>query len=257
MLKLYHSEKITLRETFIASPSRGAFFMEAQGRVRISRGVMALKRTEPLKTVQEINILLRLLKDWNQNYYMFALIAINWGLRCSDILGLTVGDVIAGTGKRVQITDRIVVMERKTKHERHIEINDQMKDALYEHIKKREKKSGRLDLSAPLILSQKRGDDKGPKAPSRQHASAIINVAAKKAGIRGHIGTHGLRKTFVYQAWEQNISVDVLQKILGHSSVAITHRYACIPLEYEIEAYKKVSFGVSPMRKRVKKRNGI
>jgi integrase len=131
-----------------------------------------------------------------------------------------------------------------------------MKDALYEHIKKREKKDRGLDLTAPLILSQKRDSEKRPKAPSRQHASAVINIAAKKAGIRGHIGTHGLRKTFAYQAWKQNVSVDVLQKILGHSSVAITHRYACIPLEYEVEAYKKVNFSISPMRKRVKNRSG-
>ena len=218
---------------------------------------MAIKRTEPIKTAHEINMLLRSLRDWNQNYYMFALIAITWGLRCSDSLALTVGDVIAGMRKRVQITERIVVIEQKTKHERHIEINDQMKDALYEHIIKRNKKNGGLDLSAPLILSQKRGVDKGQKALSRQHTSAVINIAAKRAGIRGHIGTHGLRKTFAYQAWEQDISVDVLQKILGHSSLAITHRYACIPLEYEVEAYKKVNFGVSPMRKRIKKRSGV
>jgi integrase len=218
---------------------------------------MAMKRTEPLETVHEINTLLNALRGWNQNYYMFALIAINWGLRCSDILALTVGDVIAGAGKRIQIKERLIITEQKTKHERRIEINEQMKNALHEHIKKRNKKNDGLDLSAPLILSQKRGADKGLKAPSRQHASAVINIAAKKAGIRGHIGTHGLRKTFVYQAWKQNISVDVLQKILGHSSVAITHRYACIPLEYETEAYEKVSFGASPARTRAQKRSAI
>jgi integrase len=196
------------------------------------------------------------LEQWNQNYYLLALIAINWGLRCSDILSLTIGSVIAGSGKRVQIADRIIVTEQKTKHERHIEIQEKMKDALYRHIKRRAVKEGELDLSAPLILSQKKSPDKKLKAPSRQHVSAVINIAAKKVGIRGSIGTHGLRKTFVYQAWKRQTSVDVLQKILGHSSVSITHRYACIPMEYEMEVYRKINFGPLSSPRRSKKRNG-
>jgi integrase len=210
----------------------------------------------PIETTHEINALLNSLKGWNQNYYMLALIAINWGLRCSDILALTVGSVIAGIGSRVQIADRIVITEQKTSHERRIEINDKMKDALYEHIKMRERKEGGLNLPSPLILSQKKGAGKAPKAPSRQHASAVISVAARRAGIRGSIGTHGLRKTFAYQAWKRDTSVDVLQKIFNHSSVAITYRYACIPIDYEIDVYRKVNFGTQPAVRRAKNRNG-
>ncbi|MDR1516256.1 MAG: tyrosine-type recombinase/integrase [Synergistaceae bacterium] len=189
--------------------------------------------------------------------YVFALIAINWGLRCSDILALTVGSVIAGIGKRIQIADRIVVVERKTGHERHIEIQDKMKDALYEHIKKRVKKDGDLRMSDPLILSQKKSAGKERKALSRQHASSVINTAAKRIGIRGSVGSHGLRKTFVYQAWKRDIGVDVLQKILGHSSVEITHRYACIPQAHELEAYRKINFGLESAIKRARKGNGF
>ena len=214
-----------------------------------------MKTTIPIKTTGEIDALLRFLKDWNQNYYMLAVVAINWGLRCSDILSLTIGKVVTGT-KKIQIVDRLVIVEQKTKHERRIEVSDRMKDLLYEHIKIRESKDGGLNLSAPLILSQKKNADKTPKAFSRHHASLVIRTAAKKIGIRDSIGMHGLRKTFAYQAWGKKVSVDVLQKILGHSSVAITHRYACIPMEYEIEVYKKVNFGAPRTIKRAKKRNG-
>jgi integrase len=216
-----------------------------------------MKKTVPIETAGEINALLGALKEWNPNYYIFALIAINWGLRCSDILALTVGSVIAGAGKRIQITDRVVVVERKTGHERRIEIQDKVKDALYEHIKGRVKKNGGLCLSNPLILSQKKSADKGKKALSRQRASYIINRAAKSVGIRGSIGSHGLRKTFAYQAWKRGIGVDVLQKILGHSSVEITHRYACIPQAYELEVYRKMNFGLEPAIRRAKNRNGF
>jgi integrase len=216
-----------------------------------------MKKTVPIETAGEINALLGALREWNPNYYMFALAAVNWGLRCSDILALTVGSVVAGTGKRIQIADRIVVVERKTGHERHVEIQDRMKDALYEHIKKREKKEGGLDLAAPLILSQKKDKDRRQKAPSRQHASAVVSAAAKRAGIRGAVGAHGLRKTFVYQAWKGGVGVDVLQKVLGHSSVATTHRYACIPQAHELEAYRKINFGLQASVRRARKRNGF
>ena len=216
-----------------------------------------MKTTEPIKTDGEINALLGALKEWNQNYYLFALIAISWGLRCSDILSLTVGSVIAGIGKRVQIADRIMVTEQKTGHRRHIEIQEIMKGNLYEHIKMRQREDGGLCLSDPLILSQKKSADGKRKAPSRQHASYVISACAKKVGIRGHIGTHGLRKTFAHHACGKGVGVDVMQKTLGHSSVAVTHRYACIPEEQEMEAYRKMNFGVPAVIKRARKRHGF
>lgn len=214
-----------------------------------------MRRTVPIQTEPEINALLKCLRQWNPNYYMAAMIGIDWGLRCSDILALSIGDVIAGSGRRIQILDRIILREQKTGHERRIVISDKMKDNLYEHIKKRVKQDGELDLSAPLILSQKRTGDRKLKPISRQHFSWVINTAAKKVGIRGSIGTHGLRKTFVFQAWMRNTSVDVLQKILGHSSVEITHRYACIPEKFETEVYQKINFGLSSIREIRRKRN--
>lgn len=216
-----------------------------------------MKKTVPIETEPEINALLQYLRKWNQNYYIAAIIGIDWGLRCSDILALTLGSVIAGTGKRIQICDRIVIREQKTGKERYIVIQDKMKDNLYEHIKRRTKRDGELDLSAPLILSQKRTPDRRHKAPTRQHLSSVINKAAKKVGIRGSLGTHGLRKTFVYQAWKQGVSVDVLQKMLGHASVTDTHRYACIPLRYEEDVYQKINFGLKPSLKRSTKRNDL
>lgn len=219
--------------------------------------MIVIRRTVPIETEPEINALLKHLRQWNPNYYVAAMIGIAWGLRCSDILSLKIGDVIAGLGKRIQISDRVIVREQKTGHERYITVHEKMKDTLYEHIKRRVKYDGELDLSAPLVLSRKRAADGKPRAPSRQHLSWVINTAAKKVGIRGSIGTHGLRKTFVFQAWMRNVGVDVLQKMLGHSSVAVTHRYACIPESFEAEVYRKVNFGFQPSIKRTQNRNGF
>jgi integrase len=165
-------------------------------------------------------------------------------LRCSDVLAITIGDAIAGTGKRIQIADEIIITEQKTGHKRQITINETMKGALRKHIKRMTKKRGELDLSLPLFLSRKKDANGRPKAITRHRAGAIIRKAAKKVGIRGSVGMHGLRKTFAYHSWKNGAYVDVLQKVFHHSSVEITHRYASIPTDYEREIYKKMKFSL-------------
>ena len=60
----------------------------------------------------------------------------------------------------------------------------------------------------------------------------ILNKAAKIAEINIHIGTHSLRKTFGYHHYKKFGNLPLLQKILNHSSSAVTLRY--IGLEQEI-----------------------
>jgi len=212
-----------------------------------------MKKTVPIRTEPEIQKLLRRLKEWNQNYYVAAAIGIHWGLRCSDILALQVGDVVAGEGKRVQIIDRIMIAEIKTGQERHILITDKMKDILHEHIRLLAKP---LNMEVPLVLSRNHGKGGNGKPLSRQRLWAVLSQAAATVGIKGPIGTHSLRKTFAYQAWHNGTRIDVIQKVFGHASVATTHRYACIPLKEEDEVYQKINFGASQARRRPQNRNG-
>lgn len=209
-----------------------------------------MKKTVPIRTKPEIYRFLRRLKEWNPNYYIAAIIGIHWGLRCSDILALQVGDVVAGEGKRVQIIDRLMVVEIKTGHERHILITDEMKDILYEHIKRFPKP---LNQELPLVLSRNRNEEGECKPLSRQRLWTVISKAANDMGIKGSIGTHSLRKTWAYQAWRDGHRVDVIQKEFGHASVDTTHRYACIPDEHRDDLYKKMNYGLPASTKRRRK----
>lgn len=210
-----------------------------------------MKKTVPIQTKPEIFRFLKRLKEWNPNYYIAAIVGIQWGLRCSDILALQVGDVLAGEGKRVQIIDRIMVEEIKTKHERHILITDEMKDVLYEHIKS----MGLRDHpEAPLVLSRNHNDGGSFKPLSRQRLWAVVAKVACEVGIKGRIGTHSLRKTWAFQAWKDNVRIDVIQKEFGHASIDTTHRYACIPDERRDEIYRKVGFAVSESRRATRRR---
>jgi integrase len=212
-----------------------------------------MKKTVPIRDKVDVYRFLKYLREWNPNYYIAAVIGIQWGLRCSDILALQVGDVVAGEGSRVQIIDRVMVQEIKTGHERHILITEEMKDVLYEHIKKF---SSPINMGAPLVLSRNRADGKA-KPLSRYRLWNVISEAARKLGIKGPIGTHSLRKTFAYQAWRDGERVDVIQKEFGHSSVDTTHRYACIPDERQEGLYKKINFASPLKRRRGKNRNGF
>jgi integrase len=214
--------------------------------------VVFLRKTVPIRDKTDIYRFLKYLREWNPNYYIAAVIGIQWGLRCSDILALQVGDVVAGEGTRVQIIDRVMVQEIKTGHERHILVTDEMKDVLHEHI--RGFKSP-INMSAPLVLSRNRAGDKA-KPLSRYRLWQVVSESARHLGIKGPIGTHSLRKTFAYQAWRDGERVDVIQKEFGHASVSTTHRYACIPDERQDNLYKKVNFALPTKRRRGKNRNG-
>jgi integrase len=213
-----------------------------------------MKQTMPIRDKVEIYSLLKRLREWNSNYYIAAVIGIQWGLRCSDILALQIGDVIAGEGARIQIIDRVMIQEIKTGHIRHILITDEMKDVLYDHIKSL---GPRINLDAPLVLSRNKDANNGKSKPlSRYRLWRVISQTARDIGIKGPIGTHSLRKTFAYQAWRDGQRVDVIQKEFGHASVETTHRYACIPDEHRDELYKKVNFALPAKRKRSRKRSG-
>lgn len=213
-----------------------------------------MKKTVPIRTKPEIYRFLKRLKKWNRNYYVAAIIGIQWGLRCSDILALQVGDVVAGEGARIQIIDRVMVQEIKTGHERHILITDSMKDVLYEHIKAMPQP---LDMEAPLVLSRNKDKEGEYKPLSRQRLWAVVSQAAEDIGLKGPIGTHSLRKTWAYQAWRDGQRVDVIQKEFGHADLETTHRYACIPDDRRDALYEKMNFSISPSRKRSRKRNEL
>jgi integrase len=208
-----------------------------------------MKKTVPIVDAVDVRKFLRYLRDWNRNYYIAAAIGIQWGLRCSDILALRVGDVVAGKGARVQIVDRLTVKEIKTGHERHIRITEEMKDALREHVKKIKSP---VNMSAPLILSRNKLDG-NLKPLSRYRLWRVISYAARALDIKGPIGTHSLRKTFAHQAWQSGARVDEIQKEFGHASADTTHRYANIPDERREALYQKINF-LPPGRRREDKK---
>ena len=67
-------------------------------------------------------------------------------------------------------------------------------------------------------------------------------------GIQVNAGTHLLRKTFAYhcimQSPDRTRAIEFLQRILGHSSAAITLAHAGITDEEIRSTYKKLNLGM-------------
>ena len=69
----------------------------------------------------------------------------------------------------------------------------------------------------------------------------IIKTTLKDLGIKGNYGTHTLRKTMAFHRYINNVPIETLQKLLNHSSSAITLRYIGITKEVITDCYNAVN----------------
>ncbi len=166
---------------------------------------------QPIRSLKHIETIKRLLKQQNLRDYCLFTVGINSGLRISDLLTLTINDVI----EKGKIKDRIRLREMKTNKFKDFPLSDNAKSAIKEYLKTREYKP-----NEPLFISRK---NKGFLL--RQQAYKIINDTAKSIGIKEKIGTHTLRKTFGYHAYNNGYDITLIQKLFNHSTPAITLRY--------------------------------
>lgn len=153
-------------------------------------------------------------------------LGINIGLRISDLLSLTVG--------QLRNQDSVTIIESKTKKKRTFALNESAKDAI-----------------ASLIPSDASDNDyafasrKGANKPiGRVQAYRILNSAFARSGLDAvyhSVGAHSLRKTFGYFAYESGIDISLLMRILNHSSQRETLRYIGIEQEEINDVYHAVN----------------
>ncbi len=171
---------------------------------------------EPIRDKRQIQSMKKYLKGQNIRDYLLFTLGINSGLRVSDLLKLTVEDV---NGK-----DRISIREQKTGKAKDFPLSEICKKAISEYIKETGLASGALFRSR-----------KGEKAISRVQAYRILSEAAGYVGITDAVGTHTLRKTFGYHAYQSGVDITRIQKLLNHSAPSITLSYIGITKE-ELDA---------------------
>ena len=173
---------------------------------------ITLEFVQPIRDKNQINLIKKLLKMSNMRDYCLFTLGINSGLRISDMLKLKISDVLT---KKHKPRERISLREGKTGKTKDFPLSDTAKKAIIEYLDIRD-----YELDEPLFKSRK-----GTGAINRQQAYKIINKVAKEIGIKERIGTHTMRKTFGYHAYNKGIDVSYLQKIFNHSAPSTTLNY--------------------------------
>lgn len=177
----------------------------------------------PIKSLKQVHVMKELMLDDGKYKEAFLLIlGVNTGLRISDLLTLTYGEVLEG---------EFLVKERKTGKARRIVLNKAVMDMIDE-----------LDVgeAKDYIFKSESNRVKGrQQQPWHQnYVCNILKTYAEKAGIKANIGTHSLRKTFGYHVYKKTRDIGLVQKLLNHSSSATTLRYIGIDQEVMDETMK-------------------
>lgn len=201
-----------------------------------------MKTVEPIRDMKLIKAMRTYLKGQSTRNELLFIFGINVGLRISDILKLKFEDLVYPDFK---IKDSCLITEKKTSKSNRFYIGPIIKKVLETYIK--EVKPESLD---EYIFKSRKG---GNKPITRQHAWYILNNAGEAVGlvkkdeneniVEGELGTHSLRKTFGYHAYNKGVSLELLMQIFNHSSKRETLRYIGITEEEKKEVYLMSNLG--------------
>jgi integrase len=168
----------------------------------------------------------------NKNYRMSLLISFGafWGLRISDILSLK--------WKQVYDRNEFELVEKKTRKNREIKINIQLKRHIIDCYEKINPKS----LEDNIFISQK----------GTTYSIQRINKIFKDLKIQYNLkiknfSSHSLRKCFGREIFNRSglnaeLALTKLSYLFNHSNPAITRRYLGIAKEELMKTYDVLSF---------------
>lgn len=170
-----------------------------------------MRAAQPIREKEDINRLkIYFIKRKEYRNYLLITVALNTGLRISDILNIKYGDIYDYSNKRYK--SHIVVCEKKTHKIQRIFINRQIINAFKYYSTKENKSQDYIFVN------------RNNKPISRVQVNRILDKACKAIGIE-HISCHSLRKSFGYYAWKKGAEPALLMQIFNHSNFEVTKRY--------------------------------
>lgn len=183
-------------------------------------------------TTNEIHQFLQ--ANQSSDHYELFLVALNTGMRKGELAGLCWDRVnfaentiiVSRTRTKSNIIDRT-----KTKLKRIIPMNGMTRATLLNLFKFRSNDAGIVFLN------------KNNAAIDPHHIYREFHKAQKKAKIDNVIRFHDTRHTFASQFMLQGGNIYDLQKILGHTSVVMTQRYAHLSDAHLQNALSKFELG--------------
>lgn len=212
--------RITVYRVLFAHLQKEAFV-----RVNPMDGIAKLKEPKLSKAVITADDLTRALVTFNRRTYFgsrnfcMLLMAFDAMLRVTELLTIRTGDVDLQTG--------LILVHGKGRKQRYVAFSAASAKALHTYITR-----FRKDVPGETLFATRDG-----KRILYHQAYRVFKRAAKKAGIElhPHLARHSGASAFVVAGG----SLAILQRMLGHSTLAVTQRYIHIGEKDVIEAYKK------------------
>ena len=179
---------------------------------------------------QSMNLIRNLYNDGNYKISLLISFGSFWGFRISDILSLK--------WEQVYNLDEFTVVEKKTKKNREIKINAQLKRHIsdcYQKIKPR--------TTDEFIFTSQKGS-----VYSIQRINVILKDLRTKYNLKiKNFSSHSLRKAFGREVFNRSaenaeLAIVKLSQLYNHSNPAITRRYLGISQKELMDTYDVLSF---------------
>lgn len=179
-----------------------------------------MNTVDAIKSKDEINTVTHLLKKIGGVLYAdIWKVGINMGLRISDLLSLKYEDFDL---EKLSLTIR----EQKTGKSRHIRLNDSVIKVF---------NNRREDYPLDIWLFEVHSNRAKNRPISRESVARIFKEVGEIVGVQ--LGTHSMRKTRGWAMYSDNVPLEMISKVLNHSSPAVTMRYLGITKEEVLDTY--------------------
>jgi integrase len=179
---------------------------------------------------QSMNLIRNLYNDGNYKISLLVSFGSFWGLRISDILSLK--------WEQVYNLDGFTIVEKKTKKNREIKINAQLK----RHISDCHQKIRPRTTDEFIFTSQK------GSVYSVQRINVILKDLRTKYNLKiKNFSSHSLRKSFGREIFNRSaenaeLAIVKLSQLFNHSNPAITRRYLGITQKELMDTYDVLCF---------------
>lgn len=178
---------------------------------------------EDVKKMQEYY----LSKGQIRNYTILT-VGINFALRASDLLNLTVDDLYTDDDP-ADVVDSFTLYEDKTNKRNVIHVSPTCKKVLLDYFYQIPDEMYGFD---PVFFSGKLDSAGFKRQITLRQLNRILEDGAKAVGLTYHVSSHSLRKTFAYWAIQNHKgdqeTLYTLQYLLNHTDIRTTFRYTGI-----------------------------
>jgi len=140
------------------------------------------------------------------------------------------GELVGGGGLRRRTGS--VRLHGKGDKERLVPVGRYAREAVAAYVVRSRPDLARRGTGTPALFLNQRGN-----RLSRQSAWAVIQTAAERAGLTGHLSPHTLRHSFATHLLDGGADVRVVQELLGHASVTTTQIYTMVSVQRLREVY--------------------